>query len=38
MEQSAHCDILDQEFEEVAKISIEFIRNVLSQNTNESLI
>lgn len=38
MEQSAHCVILDQEFEEVANISLAFIRNVLSQNTNESLI
>ena len=37
MEQSAHCVILDQEFDEVANISLAFIHHVLSQNTNASL-
>ena len=38
MEQSAHCVILDQEFEEVANISLAFIHYVISQNTNELLM
>jgi len=36
MEKSAHCVLLDQEFEDVANISLAFIHYVLSQNTTES--